>query len=408
VVARTGGAGRLEDYGTDKDVNDSVHQRNLAVCGNIRFIYDAYLDDYIERVKKTKNEDELRRMGPPRTPFEMPAPAGATDDQIVDLFKALDTHELKAWVAIAHQLDRFANRLSQGYPFLRIKPKFVVQTNATDKIRNFLRTDLPDVSGAIADEVEVEVNIDLQVVDGELEVIVKGDAAVKVKVKLNEAVKKVTGSGVPVEISFKQAFGNPEKRSVILKIGSYTIEKDTLGKTKMSIDSGFVQADAEMNTTTGMFGGGVTLKFKALAEKMKGKSARADKLANLIKGFELQVQLGFLGTSEETVLAAIAINHAPGFFGRRSLEELFAPKTHWVDLSTDEHANLAALGWYGAVWDGKYHKEYEKKLPASLAKLRSELTGAEAMALVNLGFHAYEDYRHDFKGKTIKFANYSY
>jgi hypothetical protein len=255
--------------------------------------------------------------------------------------------------------------------------------------------------------VEVELNIDLQLVDGQFRVITKGDAAIKAKLKLNETVQRFTKKDVPVEISFKQYIGNPEKRVVSVKIGGFQIEKDTVGKTKVSFQEvPFASAEAEMNTNSGIFGGGVTLKFKDLAKDMKGKGPFMEKLAGYIKGFELQVQLGFVGTRPETFLAVI--NHGPGFFGRRSLDALFDPKTHWVDLTAYEQAQLATLGWYAAVWDGKYHKEYKEKLPDSVGELRSELTDAEMSAIVNLGFYAFEDYRHHFKKKVLSFADYTY
>jgi hypothetical protein len=412
-LAVVGGTGRLEEYGTDSDVNDSIHERNLAVCQNIAKSYNGYIKGYQDRVKKTKNEDELRAMGPPMTPYEMPAPAGATDDQLDDIFNALKTSELDAWVTIAQQLDVFANRLSQGYPFLRIKPKYVVETNAIDKIRNNLRKDLPDMTGRFGDEVEVETNIDLQLVDGRIRMVTKMDVAMKVKVKLDDKVEQLTGNKLPLEVSYKQYGFNPERRVVTVKIGkadkggAFTIERDTLGKTKLSFQEvPFLAADAEMNARTGLFGGGITLKFKDLADKLKEQGSYGEKLASALKGLEVQIQVGFVGTRAETVLAAI--NNGPGFFGRRNLDKLFAPDFHWVDLTAYEQAQLATLGWYAEIWDGKYHKEYKDKLPGSLEKSPTDLTAAEQIALINLGYYAFEDYRHHFGKKVAKFADYSY
>ena len=319
----------------------------------------------------------------------------------------MKTHELDAWVTIAQQLDVFANRLSQGYPFLRIKPKFVAKTDAINKIRNYLRTDLPDMTGNVADEVEVETNIDLQLVDGRFRVVTKWDAAVKIKVKLNETVKQLTGSGTPLEISFKQNLVNRAKQTVTIKIGGFQIEQDTTGKGKLSFEEiPGVAADAEMNASTGFFGGGVTLKFGDLAKNMKGKGPFMEKMAGYIKGFQLQIQLGFVGTRPDTIFAVM--NRGPGFFGQRSLEALFDPKTHWVDLRSYEQAELAALGWYGELWDAKYHKEYKGKLPDSVSKEPDELTDAESSAIMSLGFYAFEDYGHQFKKKVARFADYSY
>jgi hypothetical protein len=407
ALALLGGTGRLEDYGSDADVNHSIHQRNLAVCHNIKVAYDAYVRGYVDKVKATKNEDELRKLGPPRTPYEMPTPAGATDDQASELFHALNTNEFDAWVAIAHQLDHFAHRLSQGYPFLRIKPKFVATPKAVNKLKNLLRIKLPDINEKIPVEVEFEMNIDIQLVDGKFEVLTKGDALIKGKLKLDDTIKKVTKSGVPVEIAYKRSLGNPEKQVVSIKISKFQIELDTLGKSKLSLETApGVWADAEMNPSTGMFGGGVTLKGKDLAKVMRGKSDFLDRWADRIDGFEVQLQIGLVGTREETILAVVS--NAPGFFERRSLKELFEPKTQWVDLTLDEQHSLVALGWYAAVWDGKYHAQYKDQLPESVHQSPDELSDEEKVAIVHLGFYGYEDYRKMFKKAVLEFSDYSY
>jgi hypothetical protein len=401
-----GGTGRLENYGHDDEVNASIHQRNLAVCGNIKLAYDGYVNAYVKRVEATGNEDELRRLGPPQSPYEMPTPAGATDQQMTEIFQALNTSEFEAWVTVAHQLDRFANRLSQGYPFLRIKPKYVAKPKTINKIKNFLRPGLPDISEKFPGEVEFEMNIDIQLVDGQFQVVTKGDVVLKGKVKLDGVVNQVTGSGVPVEVAFKQSKGNPDKQTLSVKLGKFQIDMDTLGKTKLSVETGVGTLDGEMNPTTGMFGVGVTLKGKDLATKMRGQSPSLNKWADRIENTEVQVQVGLVGTREETILAVVS--NGPGFFQRRSLAELFAPGTQWVDLTLDEHQRLVDLGWYAAVWDGKYHAEYKEKLPESVGKTRDELSDVEKVAIVCLGFYAYEDYHKLLKQSVNAFSDYEY
>jgi hypothetical protein len=406
-LAVIGGTGMLENYGTDSAVNDDIHERNIAVCKSIKRGYEAYAEGYIKKVKATHNEDELRKLGPPRSPYQMPTPAGATDQQISDIFNAQNVNELDMWHAIAVQLDHFANRLSQGYPFLRIKPKFVATPKNINKITQWLRPGLPQISEKVPGEVEFELNFDLQVVDGDVETLVKGDAVIKGKLKLDETVKKLTGNKVPVEISFKQSTQYPEKRSLTVRIGNYQIEKDTVGKTKLAFQTApGVWLESEMNTRSGMFGGAVSFKGKDLASKLKGKGPRLDKVAGFLENFEIQFQLGFVGTREETVLAAIS--HGPGFFERRSLKELLDPKTQWVNLSADEQAELVALGWYAAIWDGKYHKENKDKLPESLKQSRDELSDTAKIAIVHLGFYAYEDYGKAFKKSVNEFSDYVY
>ena len=402
-----GGTGRLEDYGSDDEVNRSVHQRNLAVCSNIKVAYDGYVNSYIAKVEKTHNEGELRRLGPPQSPFELPTPAGATTTQMIEIFNALNTSEFKAWLAIAHHLDRFANRLSQGYPFLRIKPKFVARPKTINKIKNYLRPGLPDISETIPIEVEFELNIDIQVVDGQFEVITRGDAIITGKAKLDSVVKRITKSGIPVEITYKQSLGNPEKRTVSVKVSKFQIEVDTVGKSKLSLQvQPGLWVDSEMNSSAGIFGGGITLKGKELAPRMRGKTAFLDKWADRIENFEVQVQIGLVGTREETILAVVS--SAPGFFQQRSLTELFDPGTQWVDLALDEQHSLVALGWYAAVWDGKYHVEYKDKLPASVNESRLDLSATEKVAIVHLGFYAYEDYKKLFKKSVGQFNDYVY
>ena len=406
-----GGTGRLEDYGQDQAVNQSIHKRNLAVCNSIRVAYDAYLNQYVRDVEKTTSEDELRKLGPPRTPYEMPTPAGSTEDQMIDIFHAYHTNELAAWHAIAIHLDRFANRLSQGYPFLRIKPKFVAKPKEVNKVKNYLRPGLPDISEKMPVEVEFEMNIDIQLVDGEFEVVTKGDVLIKGKVKLDDAVKKVTGKGVPVEVAFKQSGGNPDKLVASVRVGKFQIEIDTVGKTKLALEvSPGIWVDAEENIHTGVFGAGLTLKGKDFmganfAAKMK-TNAYLGKWAKYIENMEMQVQIGFVGTEEETILAVLSL--APGFFERRKLEELFSRNIQWVDLTLDEHNALVALGWFAAIWDGKFFKENEDKLPESVDKTRDELTAAERIAIVHLGFCAYEDYKKVFANSVQKFSDYTY
>lgn len=419
TLALYGGTGRLEDYGHDDAVNQSVHQRNLAVCRNITRAYQGYLSGYIDRVKATKDENELRSLGPPRSPYEMPRPAGATLDQRRELLDVYAHHEIEPWTAIAHQLDRFANRKSQGYPFLRIKPKYKVSNEKLKKFKDNLRPELRWMvdKPPIVTEVEVEVQIDIQLVDGEFEVITKGDVLVKGSLKPETIVKSRTGKGFPVEIGFKQSLGNPEKQVVNVKISKFQIEKDSVGKTKLSLEAvPGVFADSEVNARTGEFGGGVTIKFKDLAKALReksdewswlpeGRKQSLSKWADYLDGLEIQVMIGFVGTREETVLACIT--NTPSFFERRNLKELFNPATKWNDLTFDEHRNLTILGWSQTSWDHKHRNEFDD-YPDSVGKDRNELTPEEKVAIVHLGFYAYEEYAHQFQQQRIEFADYAF
>jgi hypothetical protein len=399
TLALLGGTGRLEDYGRDKGLNESIHQRNLAVCHNVRAIYDGYVSQYITKVKGTADEDELRKLGPPQTPYEMPIPVGSTDHQRLALFDALKSKELDAWAAIATQLDDFAGRMSQGYPYLRFKPKFIADAKSLNKIKNYLRPGIADISAKMPVEVEVELNIDIQLIDGSFEVLTKGATAIKAKVPLGGLVNKVTKSGVPVEVAFKQDTDAPEKRTVSVKVSQFQIDYDTTGKMKLSISTvPGVWVDSEANPRSGVFGAGLTFKGKDLAKLMHGRGARLDKWASILESMELQVQIGLVGSPEETILATTSL--APCFFDLRSLKELVDPKTQWVDLTLDEQQSLVALGWYGTIWDGRCRRDFRDKLPESLGKSRDELTAVEKVSIVRLGFHAYEDYAKAFKRAT--------
>lgn len=416
-IALHGGTGRLEDYGHDEAVNASVHERNLAVCHSIRRIYEVYVNDYIERVRATKDEAELRRLGPPRPPYEMPPPAGATPERRMELLEAYAEVEIEPWLAIAHQLDRFANRKAQGYPFLRIKPKYKVSSDKVARLKDKVRPGVKWLveKPPVAVDVELELQIDIQIVDGEIEVITKGDAVLKETLKPETVVKKVTKKGFPVELSAKQSLGNPDKQSVSVKISKFQMEVDTVGKTKLSLEAlPGVIADTEVNTFTGEFGSGITIKFKDLAKALKDSAEQYDwlpaaqrerllKWANLLESVEVQVLVGFVGTREETILATVS--HAPGFFERRPIKELFDAKTKWNDLTLDEQRNLAILGWTQLSWDQK-HRPAFTDFPESVQAKRLDLSPEERVAIVHLGFYAYEEYKSTFEKHRIEFANY--
>ena len=65
---------------------------------------------------------------------------------MIELIKANSTNELRAWKAIADKLDEIHGRLSQGHPFIRIKPKFKADVKTINKIAKFLRPDMPQIS----------------------------------------------------------------------------------------------------------------------------------------------------------------------------------------------------------------------------------------------------------------------
>lgn len=441
LAARGGGTGRLEDYPDDDEVRSGVHDRNLAVCRTTAAAYHRYLDGYCERVRATETEEQLRALGPPRSPVSFPAPAGVTDRELADLAFAQTTHELDAWIAIAEHLDGLHGRKSQGHPFVRIKPKFKVDPKSYNRVRDQipdgLRRQIPMLPSALPAEVEIEGQLDFQWLDGGFRYVFKGDAAVKVKLQVDQVVNTMVQvprhrvgpdladlSGVdlipvPVEASFKRSVFNPDKATVALKVADrVSIELDTLGKAKLAYaPTPGVWIETESNARSGEFGAGVTLRFKDLVEALyernptwrRGQDPGTDPPAYLawlerLAMVELQIMVGFVGTREETILAVVS--GAPGFFQRRSVETLFAPSMSWADLSADERASLSALGWGAESWSLRYLDA--SVVPASARKGVGDLTAEEKIAIVHLGFYSYHDYATAFARSARRFADYDF
>jgi len=428
-IALQGGTGRLEDYGHSGGVNAKIHARNVAVCRNMRIMYDAYILGYIKRVQEAEDEDALRALGPPLNFHEMPLPAGWTKDQVVDIFNAQFTNdELDAWIAIAQKMDDLNGRKSQGHPFFRFKVKYKKDAKKEKawKSEGFDKQVTPEMqklSFTVAAEVEVEAFMDIQVIDGDIRMIHKEDMSSKLAAKLRyeKAVevfdpftddKSLTKRGYPLELSFKQSLGNPEKNTIAFRMDSYAFEVDNLGKTKISVETRpGVWLDAEYSVPAAEMGIGVTIKFKDVAAKMKEQAKagaavdqRLLRWAEKLESVEVQGLVGFVGLREETALAVFS--SAPGFFQRRSLDDLWNPETQWNDLNADEVSNLVTLGWTQDLWNMKYEEENQSKLPDSIHKTRSELVPTELIAIVHLGFYAYEDYGKHFKKGLSKNADF--
>ncbi|MBM3788258.1 MAG: LysM peptidoglycan-binding domain-containing protein, partial [Acidobacteria bacterium] len=263
-IAMQGGTGALENYGDNAEINEKIHQRNLGVCREIRLVYEAYIRGYVDRVNEAASESELRELGPPFNIYEMPSPAGWTKSQLVDIFNALNTNaELDAWVAIAHKLDAFGNRLSQGLPFFRLKVKW--KKDLTAGINDELtRNTLPALPKFVKVDGEVEFNLDLQSTSAGFRKIVKHDEVLKVSGKFEDvadedvgkwnprnAIRKVTKNGFVLEANFQQSLQNPEKRAVALRVDDYSFQIDSTGKTKLSTQSApGVWIDTEFNNRT--------------------------------------------------------------------------------------------------------------------------------------------------------------
>ena len=214
TIAEHGETGRLEDYATDSGVNDHIHRRNLATVRNIAAAYNSHIRYYEGQVDKIvadlrqeqqqENAPEdieeefkkrLRDLGPPMTPFEMPIPAGATTGQIDDILRAYDVDEISPWRKIAEQLDGFAQVKSAGLPFLRIKPKWgsLELTKELSESKKLLRPSVAKGLAHVPVGVEIEGNLELQRVDGEIRVLRKVETKWVLNVGLDEAAEKYLG-----------------------------------------------------------------------------------------------------------------------------------------------------------------------------------------------------------------------
>jgi ribosome recycling factor len=60
------------------------------------------------------------------------------------------------------------------------------------------------------------------------------------------------------------------------------------------------------------------------------------------------------------------------------------------------------------VWDGKYDHHFRDQLPDSLSKSVLDLTPAERVAIIHLGFATYDEYRKRFTKNVSQFADYAF
>jgi hypothetical protein len=449
AIALAGGSGLLEEYGASSALNTRVHGRNIRVCKKARQAYEHYREGYLRAVRKCESESELRALGPPLSPYEFPAPPGATSDRIVELFDAAKANECEAWNAVAAQLDRLAGRKSEGLPFIRFRVKYAVNASKAGELEG-LRPDVAELAKYAPLALEIEGNLELQLRDG-VEVIKKGTtwkAEVKVEEKLDETAKAlvrtaggnavlVTANGTPraifdgalgrtrvqgdvstqhaklnldrgdakaelelaedkvkvgVDVAGKGLGGELSKDKASVKLGAYQFELKATGESKLSVDLGGAVVDTRWAPRSAEMTAGVTLPLGKLANKLQamgGKAAKHGKALDELKWLEVGAEIGLAGSREETALAVFA--RTRGFFQRRSLTDLFRPETQWSGLTLDEVTSLANLGWTRESWDQKYDP-HARRLPASCDKGRDALSAVEKIAIVDLGFHAYEDY----------------
>lgn len=451
AFALAGGSGTLENYGSEAAINDRIHQRNLLVCGNAAAAYRSFLDAYVGAVRGCRSTSELRSLGPPAPPYEFPTPARATSEQLTELLEEYDVSQLDAWKEIAIRLDQLAGKKSEGFPFLRFKVKYEADASKAGELEG-LTPEVAELAKYAPVAIEIEGNLELQLRDG-VEVIKQGtswkaEVKAKVKEKLDEASKAVvqtaggnailvTANGSPraifdgalgrtriqgdlssegakldlerggtkanlelakdkvkvgVDVDGKGGGVELSKEKAAVKLGAYEFELKATGESKMSVDLGGAVVDTRWEPRSAEMTAGVTLPLGKLAKKLQamgGAGEKHGKALEELKWLEVGAEVGFVGSREETTLAVFA--RTRGFFQRRELNELFKPETQWSSLSLDEVTSLANLGWTRETWDQKYDPE-ARRLPASCDKAREALTAVERIAIVDLGFHAYEEY----------------
>ncbi len=495
-----GGMGRLEDSDpdtTEKWIMDGIHERNLLVASHISLAYRAYANGYCARLEKIRDdvsselqaeksykilaefERRVRELGPPPSVYEMPRPVYATDAQYRELLDAYsDTNELAPWRKLVQILDGLASVKSAGYPFLRIKPKWnsTEYTKTAGELQKKVRPGLSRLLDAHPVGVEVEGNLEVQVLDGEIRVLKESTVKWIVTIDIDgEAVEALGGDAAvgagalagkgasqtvhgffkkiaqyaPIELEAKGKvetieppedgqpaeeddgegvrvlnlrFEEAEEYTVyVAKV--FEIEASSNGNLKFTLEP-FPEAplmvQAQGNPLNGEIAAGIKLSGELLARsleswasKFKGKLSSpeylakwprvkkylhkhegriedaAESLAFWLKQFELEIEVGFVGTDEETLLAIASM--APGFFERHGEDELFDPKMLWNQLTMDEQVSLGNLHWDQGRWDGKYKDR--QLVPQEVRKSRAALLPPERVAIVHLGFRTYGAYR---------------
>jgi hypothetical protein len=368
LMGLVGGTGLLENYPADPEVNKHVHERNLEVVRFVSLVYINQLDRYIEKVKEAEHEDDIRRLGPPPDPYTFPTPVNITDPQIRDLFDAASRSSLRAWAAIAQQLDKIAGQHAEGAMFFRVKLKFKPFTfKAGDGEKLPFWKDM-------LNEIAFEDNVDVGT-DG---VLSKGPVAqgtlkdgLPLPDGLQTRINRVGGG--PGSVGLKGEYNlksGKQKSTFQLDVKAVKIEVSDDGNRKISLANGAV---SEINPSTGEFGMGVKFDLSKL-NKTAGKKV------------DVYVGLHFQGLRDDTAMAFVG--GVPGFFERRSVDELLSSVIQWNDLRADEHMRLTTLGWTQDQWDKKRNLTIDQ-FPKSASIDFDDLPADQQMALLGLGIRKF-------------------
>lgn len=407
------GLAPLEEYPADKSLNSRVHSRNRRVCQRISALYDSYVAGYVKRVQETRNEQDLRKLGPPWAPAVLAVPGTADHDQMWDLYGDYNLHQLRAWKAIAVQLNHFANhgkgRLTEGAPFISIKAKYEIGATLKGKEGALIGlAGLPN-SGMepLPTAVEIESSMTFQFNDEEI-----------TSLRQDEAKSKAAWEGEFESGGHERKFGieykknlDPKKRDeweVTVKTGPLELEANKDGTRKIAIEAlPEVWAESQFNPREAKFEGGLKIETEAILRIIKKLPVKNKRFSHFFEKYgeriipkEISIHAGFVGAREETLLALIS--NAPGFFERRSLDELV--ESQWNELNLDEQIHLSELGWNQCSWDLKVYVGSEP--PKTMEQEWSELSAQQKVALVHLGFYDVEEYHETIEEVSHKKAGW--
>jgi len=410
-----GGSGRLEDYGDEEPVNERRHERNKLVCQRMSYIYNGYIGGgkdekgeitgYIGRVKRTKNEKELRALGPPWAPYVMPAPAESkttsqsqATSRLIDLYSSYNFNQLGAWEAVAEQLDKFGNRMSEGAPFISLRAKYEIGgEEGAAKGLSGLAKGLTKIDEPLPVSVEVEGRLTFQFTNDEIRTLTGLEE--KAKVEVEGDFKEY-----PVGLEYKRNLEKPDEWEVTIKAGVFEVEANKDGTRKISIEAlPEVWSEAQYDPENAVFEGGLKIETKAILHILKKIPLKNKtlldffgKYGNKIVPAEVSVHAGLAGLKQRTVLAVIT--NAPGFFEMRPLDELV--RLQWNALTLDEQTHLANLGWDLCTWDLKSYADAE--LPKSMEEEWGEFSAQEQISTLHLGFYDADDYHKRIQASRTK------
>jgi hypothetical protein len=373
-----GGRGHFDPYLDNQTTwNKRAHERNVKVAKVYRSVYMGLLNKYIEELKKIpvkKGEDAIRKLGPPPEPYAFPLPAGSKEgsSERRDLADILvDCSSFRAWQEIGQKIydmqeSRWPEMESQhqeGNVYFRLKMTF--EPDVLDKIKDFMK-DAP-VFGSVYSykTIKLEYNFDVGT-DG----IKRGSAR---SITLKEGADMKIG---------KFSIG-----------GGRDIEVDTKGGKKVTVKGNFMGYGCEVSTDgeqklTGGWGTSASANLKTM-EGGYGATVPIPGVGSIYLGIHFQ------SIKNETLL--VFITRAPGFFERRSCEELV--RTYWKNLTYPEKQKLNLLGWNQDLWDRKDQLKAREK-PKSVNGPFEALSYDQRIAAMHLGFQkGYIDNWQKFWGK---------